>query len=110
MDTRTLQRNIRGRVLNRSDPGFQVILSGLLWNQLQPNRYPDVIVQVNDEQDVVQAVKFASANGLRVAARGGGHSWCGLAVRQGGMLIDLQRLNGVTIDPAARRATIQPFI
>ena len=74
MDTSTLQRNIRGRVINRSDPDFQPILSGLLWNQLQPKRYPDVIVQVNDEQDVVQAVKFASANGLRVAARGGGHS------------------------------------
>ena len=44
-------------------------------------------------QHVVQAVKFASANGLRVAARGGGHSWCGLAVRQGGMLIDLESLN-----------------
>ncbi len=110
MDTSTLQRNIRGRVLNRSDADFQLIQSGLLWNQLQPRRYPEVIVQVDHEQDVVQAVKFAAANGLRVVARGGGHSWCGLAVRQGGMLIDLQRLNGVTIDPSARRATIQPFI
>jgi FAD/FMN-containing dehydrogenase len=79
MDTSTLQRNIRGRIVNRSDPNFQLILGGLLWNQLPPKRYPDVIVQVNDEQDVVQAVKFTSANGLRVAARGGGHSWCGLA-------------------------------
>jgi FAD binding domain len=52
----------------------------------------------------------ADANHQRVVARGGGHSWCGLAVRSGGMLIDLARLNKVTFEPGLMRATVQPFV
>jgi len=110
MDTSTLQRSIHGQVLDKSSPGFEQVLTGMLWNQLSPNRHPDLIVRAEDERDVVEAVKFAAANSLRVAARGGGHSWCGLAVRQGGMLIDLERLCRVTMDPAARRAAIEPVV
>jgi FAD/FMN-containing dehydrogenase len=32
-------------------------------------------VQVANENDVVEAVRFARANQMRVAVRGGGHSW-----------------------------------
>jgi FAD/FMN-containing dehydrogenase len=110
MEIGVLQANIRGEVLDKSSAGYQAALSALLWNQLRADRFPDVIVRAKDDEDVVQAVKFAAANGLRVTARGGGHSWCGLAVRHGGMVIDLEALCDVTIDPVGRTAEIQPFI
>jgi FAD/FMN-containing dehydrogenase len=110
MNIRALQQSIQGEVLDKSSPGYEAVLAALLWNQFRSNRSPDVIVRVKQYQDVVQAVRFADANGLRVVARGGGHSWCGLAVRQGGMVIDLEGLSEVSVDRAARRAAIQPSI
>jgi FAD/FMN-containing dehydrogenase len=78
---------------------------------LQPTRRPQLIAQVTDEQDVVAAVKFARANKLKVAVRGGGHNWCNPSLRTSGMLIDLTNLNKViSIDPVARTAVLQPII
>jgi FAD/FMN-containing dehydrogenase len=45
-----------------------------------------------------------------VAVHGGGHTWCGLAIRDGGMTIDLSKLTASTIDKSTRRAVIQPVI
>src|SRR5918998_3197062 len=82
----------KGRALAASDAGFAEAAFGELWNQLQPTRHPQVIAQVTDEQDVVAAVKFARANKLKVAVRGGGHNWCNPSLRNSGMLIDLTNL------------------
>jgi len=81
-----------------------------VWNERKPARFPDVIVLAEDEQDVALAVRFARAEGLRVSVRSGGHSWVGNGVRDGGLLIDLSRLQDVTVDPATRTATVQPSV
>ena len=49
-------------------------------------------------------------NDLKIAVRGGGHSWVGFPLRDGSLLIDLGRLKRARINPEARRATIQPAI
>jgi len=110
MKPASLRNAIKGEVLEKSDPAYESTLAGLLWNQLRSARRPDLIVRVRDEHDVVKAMNFADHNNLRVVARGGGHSWSGLAVRDGGMLIDLQNLNQVTVDSGSMRASIQPFV
>ena len=109
MDIADLRGRITGKITDRNDPGYQDAWKQN-WNQLRPERYPDLIVQVASDLDVVESVRFARANGLKVAVRGGGHAWCGTPLRKGGMLIDLSRLSEVTINPAARTAAIQPFI
>lgn len=109
-DWGSLRDRIKGEVVPSNAPDFQAARSGLVWNQIKPDRSPDVIVRVEHEQDVVEAVNFARENGLKVVVRGGGHSWCGLAVRQGGMTIDLSALNESWIDEAGRTAVIQPVI
>jgi len=109
MDNARLKTRIAGKVIDRDDPDYQQLWKQN-WNQLRPERYPDLIVQVSSDHDVVEAVNYARANRLKVAVRGGGHAWCGTPLRKGGMLIDLSRLDEVKIDPAARTAAIQPFI
>ena len=110
-DAARLQQRIKGRGLAAGTPDFEAAATAV-WNQLGPvPRRPDVIVQVADEQDVVAAILFAREHGQKVAVRGGGHNWSNAALRRGGMLIDLTRLNKViSIDPAARRAVVQPII
>ncbi len=76
-----------------------------------PDRRPEVIVRVEDEQDVIAAIHFARAHQRKVVVRGGGHNWCQPTLRQGGILIDLSRLDRViSIDVEARKAVVQPVI
>ena len=56
--------------------------------------------------DVIAAVGFARSNDLPIAVRGGGHSIAGFSTFDDGIVIDLAPMNGVRVDPAARRATV----
>jgi FAD/FMN-containing dehydrogenase len=109
MDISRLQSRVEGKVASREQHEYGPLWEAN-WNQLRPQRHPEVIVQVASDRDVVEAVKFAGESGLKVAVRGGGHAWCGTPLRKGGMLIDLSRLTEVKIDPVARAAAIQPII
>jgi FAD/FMN-containing dehydrogenase len=54
--------------------------------------------------DVIAAVGFGRETGLPVAVRGGGHSFPGLSVNDGGLVIDLGLMNAINVDPEARTA------
>jgi len=105
-----LRQKIKGEVITSAAPDFATVRSAMVWNNLKPNRSPDVIIKVKNDEDVVQAVNFARENKLKVVVHGGGHNWCGLAVRNGGMTIDLSELNQSTIDKDNKTAVIQPVI
>lgn len=105
-----LRKNIKGKVVTAEDQAFASVKAAMVWNEIKPDRSPDVIVTVKDDDDVVAAVNFARENGLKVVVHGGGHTWCGLAVRNGGMTIDLSNLNESKIDKENRTAVIQPVI
>lgn len=74
-----------------------------IWNGMHDMR-PALIARCLNPDDVSQAVSFARDNSLLVAVRGGGHSWPGKSVCDGGLMIDLSQMNRVTVDPDARRA------
>src|SRR5207245_4477044 len=60
------------------------------------------IARCADASDVVHAVDFAREERLLVAVRGTGHNIAGFAVCDDGLVIDLSRMKGITVDPAAR--------
>ncbi len=99
---------LAGRILRRGDDGYEE-LRRRGHNALKPDRFPDVIVRPESEAAVVEAVRLARASGLRVKARSGGHSWTASSVRDG-MLIDLEALDEIIVDPVARTATVQPGV
>jgi FAD/FMN-containing dehydrogenase len=80
-----------------------------VWQACKFDRYPDVIVRVTSDQDVVEAVRRAREEGLKVKARGGGHSHTGSALREG-MMIDFSDYKEFSIDPEARTATVTPSV
>lgn len=77
-----LQSGINGKVTTATDPEYEDLRRGLIWNQLTPTRYPQLIVQVATEHDVVEAVRFARIHRMKIAVRGGGH--CQTAAERGG--------------------------
>jgi len=70
------------------------------------DRRPAVIAQCVDEADVVRAVRFGRDLDLPIAVRGGGHSVAGMALNDGGLVVDLRHMREVTVDPAARAVRI----
>lgn len=110
MGGQTQARRIEGDIVRRGDAGYESARQGTLWNGLKPDRFPELIVRVASQRDVAEAVALARSEGLRIAVRAGGHSWCGSPLRDGGMLIDLAALDRIHIDPNSATATVQPAV
>ncbi|MGD9704335.1 MAG: FAD-binding oxidoreductase [Acidimicrobiia bacterium] len=90
-----------GEVLTADDAGYDAARAA--WNVVVQQR-PAVIVVPESVGDVAAAVRFARANGLRVAVQATGH---GVArPSDGAVMIVTARLDAVTIDPAARTARV----
>jgi len=99
-----------GLSVRRDDAGYEDARRDVVWNALTPARFPDVIVRASSAADVVTAVRLARSQGLKVAIRSGGHSWCGSPLRDGGMLLDLSGMRGCSVDPDSATATVQPGV
>jgi FAD/FMN-containing dehydrogenase len=93
----SLVAQTRGSVLRPADGGYDEARS--IWNALI-DRKPALIVQCSGAADVVDAVNFAREQGLLLSVKGGGHNVAGNAVNDGGIVIDLSRMNGVHVDPS----------
>src|SRR5204862_3059586 len=87
-----------------ADPSYD--LHRKVWNG-SVDRRPALIARCAGVADVRAAVTFANASGLPLAVRSGGHSFPGLSVCDGGIVIDLGLMKGIRIDPDARTARVQ---
>jgi FAD/FMN-containing dehydrogenase len=94
----------RGPLLFPSDAGYDEARS--LWNAMIDRR-PALIACATGTADVVAAVRFAREHGVLSSVKGGGHNIAGLAVCDGGLMIDCSRMKGVWVDAAARTARAQ---
>jgi hypothetical protein len=77
-----------------------------IWNG-SIDRRPALIADCTGVADVISAVRFAREHEQLVAVRSGRHSYPGLGVCDGGMVIDLGQLKGIRVDPEARTARAQ---
>ncbi|MDX1394514.1 MAG: FAD-binding protein [Gemmatimonadota bacterium] len=97
-----LAESMTGPLLMRDDPNYDS--ARRIWNGMH-DRHPALIARCMNNGDVSNAVTFARERELLLAVRGGGHSWPGKSVCEGGLMIDLSQMNQVTVDADARRAT-----
>jgi len=95
----TLKASFRGQLIGPDDDGYDT--ARRVWNGLIDRR-PTLIARCAGVADVLDAVRFARANDLVVAVRGGGHNIGGFATSDGGIVIDLSPMNGIRVDPRAR--------
>ena len=102
-DLQQLRQSLRGPLLLPGDPGYDTARRVL--NE-SIDKHPALIVQPTGAADVRTAVDFARQHDLLLAVKCGGHSYSGKSTCEGGMQIDLSRMRGVRVDPAARVAYV----
>ena len=96
-----LRRSFAGEILTPDAAGYDD--ARRVWNA-KFDRHPTLVVRPSTVDDVVAAVRFGRERDLEIAVRGGGHSALGHSTTDGGLVIDLGRMNAVTVDPAQRLA------
>jgi FAD/FMN-containing dehydrogenase len=99
-----LGESMSGPVLLASHPNYDS--ARRIWNGMHDKR-PALIARCMNATDVSRAVTFARERELLVAVRGGGHSWPGKSVCDGGIMIDLAPMSTVDVDANARLAHAQ---
>jgi FAD/FMN-containing dehydrogenase len=99
-----LKAGLRGELIQPGAPDYDAARS--VWNGMIDKR-PALIVRCAGVGDVIDAVNFARENGVQLAVRGGSHSAAGLAMCDGGIVLDLSPMRGVRVDPRARTVHAQ---
>ncbi|GAA3436333.1 FAD-binding oxidoreductase [Kutzneria kofuensis] len=93
----TLARALTGRLLLPADADYA--RAKLAFLTLYDDRRPAAVALCESEADVQRCVEFAATQGIPVAARSGGHSYAGYSTPDGGLIIDVSRLDTVKVHP-----------
>src|SRR5215208_1413252 len=102
-----LSASFRGELVGPQDSTYDE--HRRVWNG-SIDRSPALIARCAGVADVIAALRFARQEELEVAVRGGGHSYPGHSVCDGGIVIDLSKMKGIRVDPEARTARVQPGV
>src|SRR5437764_551897 len=97
----TLIPGFAGRVVTPADADYDAVRA--IWNGAIDHR-PAIIARCQSAEDVAAALATASAQGLEVSVRGGGHNFGGNAVWTDSLVVDLRDLAAVRVDPVTRTA------
>src|ERR1700751_1234300 len=92
----------------RGADGYEAARRATDWSGLLPKRFPDLTGTAHDTDDVVAAIRYARTNGHHVGVRSGGHSWAASHLRDGGLLLDVSRLDHCTVEPDRMTADVGP--
>jgi FAD/FMN-containing dehydrogenase len=93
-----------GDVITPADPRYDDART--IYNAMIDKR-PSLIARCENVADVIAAVNFARDNDLALAVRGGGHNGAGLALVDGGLVIDLSPMKGIRVDPQNRTVRVE---
>jgi FAD/FMN-containing dehydrogenase len=95
---------LRGPLILPGEPGYDDARS--IWNAMIDRR-PAAVARCLGVADVQACIHFARDNDVPFSIKGGGHNIAGLAVLDGGLMIDTSLMRGVWVDPVARTARAQ---
>jgi FAD/FMN-containing dehydrogenase len=103
--TEAFAAGLRGELLTTDSADYDAARA--VWNGMIDKR-PALVARCRGAADVISAVNFARRHGLLLSVRGGGHNVAGLAVCDGGLMIDLSLMRAIRVDPVTRTARAEP--
>ncbi len=99
-----LSRALSGYILQPGDADYEAAI------QIDNGRIqfrPRLIIFPAVVEDVQLGLKFAIAENLPLAIKGGGHSAAGYCLNEGGVVIAMKNLNKITFDPRKETVTME---
>src|ERR1700722_7015886 len=99
-----LRSSIAGDVFVPGEHGYDHARQA--WNLFVDQR-PVAVVFAESAADVARTVKFARAQGMRIAPQGTGHGSPSLEPLEDAILLKTARMRGVEIDPVTRTARVE---
>jgi FAD/FMN-containing dehydrogenase len=94
-----LRTTIAGRVIEPGDADYdtarKVMLGGI-------DKHPAAVIQVANVDDIRRVLALARETGVELAVRSGGHSGVGYSATEGGIVLDVRKLDSLEIDPATK--------
>jgi hypothetical protein len=100
-----LKNQVNGSIILPEDSNYHQ--ARIIYNAMI-DKHPAAIIKCTETEDVILAIKFARKNNMEVSVKSGGHNGAGLALVDGGLVIDLSEMKNISIDPERRTARIQP--
>jgi FAD/FMN-containing dehydrogenase len=83
------------KVLTKGDEGYEEIL--VRWGD-NASKKAGIVIQATCLDDIVKTINFANQNNLDFAVCCGGHSTSGSSSSEGGVVLDMRKLNKVRVD------------
>jgi hypothetical protein len=102
-DWNTLAASLAGALVQPSNASYGV--DRLLYNSKFVDLRPRAIAYCATSDDVARCIDFATSHDVALAARSGGHSYAGYS-NSDGLVIDVSRMNAITVDTSANTATV----
>ncbi|HEY4004508.1 MAG TPA: FAD-binding oxidoreductase [Pseudonocardia sp.] len=103
VDAGALREAMTGALVTQDSADYDDVRR--VWNG-DVDRRPAMLARCESDADVVAAIGFARRAGLEIAVRGGAHSVGGASTVDGGLVIDLSRMNDVQVDLERRLAKV----
>jgi FAD/FMN-containing dehydrogenase len=100
-----LANKIGGDVIVPGEPAYNQ--ARLLFDTRFDALKPKAVVYCESRADVQRALRWARKHAVRIAPRSGGHSYGGYSSTSVGIVVDVSRLRGVSLD-ARHRAVVGP--
>jgi hypothetical protein len=97
----SLASKIDGHLVTPDQPEYE--LGRLVFNRAF-DRHPALIMYCASASDVARALEFAQYQNIEIAVRGGGHNRAGFSSCDNGLVLDLSKMNQVTVDARRRIA------
>ncbi len=99
------QSTVGSRLTTDSSPGYNA--ERLVWDRRYDKR-PLAIAYCSTAAEVATVLSLAQEHGVPFAVRSGGHGFTGKSTIDGGVIIDLSRMNKVTVSEDRNSMTLEP--
>jgi hypothetical protein len=86
------RRGLAGTIVRPGDADYDTARA--VWNGMIDRR-PAIIAYCANVNDVIQSIAFARETGILTSVRSGGHNIAGSSLCDGGLVIDVSRMNKV---------------
>ncbi|AVT38443.1 LLM class flavin-dependent oxidoreductase [Plantactinospora sp. BB1] len=95
---------LAGRAIEPGDPEYDRVR-----HSYSRQGSPALVIRPESAAEVVEALGYARSQGVTISVRSGGHGISGRSTNDGGILLDLSKLNRVEVlDRATRRIRLEP--